>query len=662
MSMEDDLFNDQNTNMLDVNDEDEEMEDTEANNNEYDVGDGDGEGEDEDEDENEEDEDDNDENNEDDEDEDDDDEDEEDDDENDDQEDDDEGAKFVDARDTNPPDLQEDTNKDKDSMIIDKSDSAKDEQRQKEAEIQDSTKGQMEQDQEVENEDDGSEHMSREEIRENIIRKAKEATEFDIVPSVAIPYSSQCHALAFTDGPKWILTGGEDGFIRKYDFIASIEGKSPLTMAQRHNLVDSITKAGVISSYWENEHPLTKKQLMEGNPKLKTSDFSGGSANYEPKVNPVYALDVERNGYWCLSGLSSGGISLYTMRYNEGNIHHYFMHREKKLTATLDNGHNDAVSALRLNTEQKQFLSGSWDKSIRQWDLNTGKCISLFSGSSNQISNIQFRPEGLTDFTLTYEDMDVTTEKDDLKQESDIDSLFGDSDNENNEERKNAEVQDKASASSKLSVISSKATNKTFSNNSVFMSSSIDGTINIWDVRASNTNTVPVLRLGVSEGIPPWCMSSSWSNCGEYIYAGRRNSTVEEFSIKMPHKRSTSGHNKDTMVPNVLKLLQFPKISGPVSAISTLPNNDFILCGSNDNIRLYNLNLYNDLSNTSSSTSRKPATPFLIIPGHHGGILSSLYVDDTGRFMVSASGNRGWGHSNFTDSVLIYEIDFENGN
>lgn len=52
----------------------------------------------------------------------------------------------------------------------------------------------------------------------------------------------------------------------------------------------------------------------------------------------------------------------------------------------------------------------------------------------------------------------------------------------------------------------------------------------------------------------------------------------------------------------------------------------------------------------------------MIIPGHHGGILSALYVDETGRFMVSASGNRGWGHANFTESVLIYEIEFENDN
>ena len=80
--------------------------------------------------------------------------------------------------------------------------------------------------------DDMKESQENLTFRERIIAKARKATEFDIIPQVAIPYTSQCHSLAFTEGPKWILTGGEDGFIRKYDFIASIQGKSPLTMAQ----------------------------------------------------------------------------------------------------------------------------------------------------------------------------------------------------------------------------------------------------------------------------------------------------------------------------------------------------------------------------------------------------------------------------------------------
>ncbi|KAF8003488.1 hypothetical protein HF325_002733 [Metschnikowia pulcherrima] len=151
--------------------------------------------------------------------------------------------------------------------------------------------------------------------------------------------------------------------------------------------MDNITKAGVIGGYWENEQPMTRSQIINENPKIRDSDFTTGIASYEPKVNPVYSLDVEKNGLWCLSGLLSG-------------------------EPTLDTGHSDAVSVLRLNYAQTSFLSGLWDKTIREWDLNTGKAKSLFKGNTGQISSIQYRPVGLAD--LTFDESN-----------SDVDSLFG---------------------------------------------------------------------------------------------------------------------------------------------------------------------------------------------------------------------------------------------
>lgn len=548
------------------------------------------------------------------------------------------------AEDTSEKDKAMDLEEASDNNLPSQSENEKDGQKIQEKERQDTQDSNRE----------GTKESPEVEIsREAIIDKAKNAKNLDIVPSVAIPYAAQCHTLAFTAGPKWVLTGGDDGFIRKYDFISSIQGKAPLTMAQKHNLVDTVTKAGIISSYWENEQPLTKKEILASNPKLQESDFGSTTAAYEPKVDPVYALDTERNGYWCLSGLSSGGISLYTMRYSEGTLQHYFSAGKKGQEHLLENGHNDAVSMIKLNREQTGFLSGSWDKTIRQWDLNTGKCTNLFLGSSGQISNIQFRPEGLSDLTLSFDS--ISGASNDSHDNSAIDSLFDGSDNEEDTEEKKGKHDDEKSSRRNSS---NATTSKIITNESVFMSSCIDGTINIWDSRASESQMSPVIKLAVTEGTPPWCMSSTWSNCGEFIYAGRRNSTVEEFSLKMPHKKSIKGSKKNTLAPNVLKTLTFPKISGPVSAISTLPNSDYLLCGSVDNIRLYDLSLY-DTATNMKALSKKPATPFTIIPGHHGGILSSLYVDETGRFMVSASGNRGWGSSPTTDSILVYEIDFD---
>lgn len=464
-------------------------------------------------------------------------------------------------------------------------------------------------------------------IRKNAIIGLQTADELDVLPLVAVPYVQQCQAVAICDGPKWLLTGGEDGFIRKYDFIASIEGKAPLTVAQRHNLIDSISKAGVIGSYWENEQPMKKSEMLAINPKIKDSDFTTGSVTFEPKVSPVYALEVERNGLWCLSGLQSGGISLYTMIYNEGGLHHYFPHSNNKLSGALDKskGHSDAVSVLRLNHEQNAFLSGSWDKTIREWDLNTGKIVNVYRGSSGQISSLQYRPRGLEDLTFPGNS-------------SDVDSLFGSDEEEDFE----------ANASS---VSKSESSSKVATDNNIFMSSGIDGTINIWDARVSGSNSV--LKLAVPEGTPPWCMNAAWSNDGDKIYAGRRNNSVDEISLRKPHTNKSGS----TMVPNVLKKLLFPKGSGPVTALAVVPNDKFIFCGSADNIRLYDLSLHPEELSVSGA-QKKRATPFQIIPGHHGGSISSMIVDETGRFMIAASGNRGWGHQPHAENVLVFSIDY----
>lgn len=520
-----------------------------------------------------------------------------------------------------------------------------------------------------------------EKVRENLILQSKIAENFDIIPSVAIPYSSQVHSLALSGGCKWLFTGGEDGFIRKYDFIASFEGQTPLTVAQRHSLVDSVTNAGVIVSYWENEQPVKKSQL-----KLKKNASNNANETYEPKLSPVYSLAVQSQSLWLLSGLRSGGITLQSLRHQEGSIQAYL----KK--------HTDTISSLRLNNDEKRLLSGSWDKKLYEWDLDTGKVINDYKVITGQVLNIEYRPLSSLEIDTSkyaqHED-DDDDNKSDLIKDDDYDSLFGSDDDEdqtnanengtaaangNTEKTQNNDSAVKVESADGSVTIKETNTSSTQSNNkndqsrenvysqtgldnNIFMSSTINGIINIWDRRTNKS----VIDFNVPKNTPPWCMSSTWSADGERIYAGRRNNAVEEFDLKMPY---SNFHNRE---PNVAKTLKFPSLSGPVYTVKALPNNRHLLCGSNDNIRLYDLSLHSSaLGNTGSnnynsgagdaakansgaSTTTRSAIPFQIIPGHHGGVLSNIYVDPTCRFMISASGDRGW-QGVSTDAMLMYEI------
>ncbi|OTA04495.1 hypothetical protein A9Z42_0050730 [Trichoderma parareesei] len=186
---------------------------------------------------------------------------------------------------------------------------------------------------------------------------------YDIVPTMAAPMSTSINAMAITPDLRYWITGGADGYIRKYDGPGTINGKLPLTVAQRHPFVDSVTKAGILMSYWPNEEPAVP-----------------GRSDQEHVLSSVYSLAVHSEALWLLSGLESGAINLQSVRHDEG-----------KRICSLQK-HTNAVSVLTLAPNERSVLSGAWDKNIFDWDLDTGHIKRSFDGSGGQISSIELRP------------------------------------------------------------------------------------------------------------------------------------------------------------------------------------------------------------------------------------------------------------------------------
>jgi transcriptional activator SPT8 len=84
---------------------------------------------------------------------------------------------------------------------------------------------------------------------------ALNASSYDILPTIAAPQSTSINALTATPDMRYVYTGGADGYVREFNWTDTVKGKTLLTVAQRHPFVDSVTKAGVLMSYWENEEP-----------------------------------------------------------------------------------------------------------------------------------------------------------------------------------------------------------------------------------------------------------------------------------------------------------------------------------------------------------------------------------------------------------------------
>ena len=591
------------------------------------------------------------------------------------------------------------------------------------------------------------------------------AKTYDIVPTMAAPMATSINAMAITPDLRYWMTGGSDGYIRKYDGPGTINGKQLLTVAQRHPFVDSVVKAGVLMSYWENAEPQ-----------------SAGARVEDLVLSPVYSLAVHSQALWLLSGLESGGINLQSVRHDEG----------KRITCLQK--HANAVSVLTLAADEKSVLSGSWDKNIFDWDLNTGAVTRQFDGITSQISAIEIRPMGgapippeaaeeadpsdtffgkiepETDFDFGNDvfgaDSKVAingsalngtssqgpngvdgvgdtqgspshdslfggspTAGSDLFGDNDGMGGFGDDDNEfsrammqesaqeggdvnmpnfdmsapsfdttdggqappvqppqdpttldaplfdgvgsendqTNDHAALPPLPDLSMPSGGESTFTTQTAEHTQSatepsqvpapdspsaifaaplpthhdmsqtSDSTFMSASIDGNLRIWDRRVPN----PIARIGNRPGVPPWCMGACWSPDGNWIYAGRRNGTVEEFSV---HK--ARGGRVGWQPERIFK---FPNGSGPVSCVRPMVNGRHLVCASHDILRLYDLH--------SDQPTKHSAPPFLIIPGPpRAGVISSLYIDASSRYMLSAAGNRGW-EGTSTEVMIGYEIN-----
>ncbi|KAJ9049334.1 Transcription factor spt8 [Entomophthora muscae] len=179
----------------------------------------------------------------------------------------------------------------------------------------------------------------------------------------------------------------------------------------------------------------------------------------------------------------------------------------------------------------------------------------------------------------------------------------------------------------------------------MLLSSSVDGRSYIWDLRSGSIDGMqPAIEVPLPPDCPRWTTSSCWDRSGKIVYTGRRNGTIDCVDIRMNR---------------LMRTLKLPQNSGPVSQVLAHPNHNFLLCGSFDNLRMWNLDLQGDDSSAAPSTSLVDQTgfisPYQLIPGHQTGTISQMAIDDSGKYLITTSGSRGW-EGTPTNTALFYEI------
>ena len=59
-------------------------------------------------------------------------------------------------------------------------------------------------------------------------------------------------------------------------------------------------------------------------------------------------------------------------------------------------GHSSLVTSVAFSPDGKTIVSGSWDKTVRLWSVQTGEQLKVLEGHSSEVKSVAFSPDGKT--------------------------------------------------------------------------------------------------------------------------------------------------------------------------------------------------------------------------------------------------------------------------
>ena len=66
-------------------------------------------------------------------------------------------------------------------------------------------------------------------------------------------------------------------------------------------------------------------------------------------------------------------------------------------------GHSHRIWSIAFSPDGKTLASGSWDKTIRLWNPQTGKRISTLRGHTQRVWSVAFSPDSKTLFSSSFD-------------------------------------------------------------------------------------------------------------------------------------------------------------------------------------------------------------------------------------------------------------------
>ena len=289
----------------------------------------------------------------------------------------------------------------------------------------------------------------------------------------------------------------------------------------------------------------------------------------------VRSVSFSPDGSMIVSGSFDGKIKLWDVELGkaiatlEGS--EVSLPRDRRLLTNLEGG---AVS-FSPDGDELTFVSGSYDGTLRLWDVETGQIIATFPGHTDEVTSVSFSPDGSMIASSAWDDRvklwDVATGtnlaslKDELLSRGVTSVSFAPDGSMIASGAPDGTTLWDVATGTNLGYIPDAAgwgvTSVSFSSDSKTLATgSREGTVRLWDV-ATRTNVATFVD------VPKWeeVRSVSFAPDGPMLASGLRNGMVEVWDVETGQKLAT-----------------FTKHTEAVSSVSFSPYGETLASGSFD--------------------------------------------------------------------------------